>query len=98
MKYQGRIWPGSLSKKHPKIKPEGDYCWCITLDERMEWKWIEMNKDEEIVKIKLAIERLKLDADDELMKSKSEAFRYGVEILDDYLKYLMYDRVGWLSK
>lgn len=58
-----------------------------------------MNRAEEIVKVRFAIRQLEIDADNELLKHRSEAFRYGMKILDDYLKYLMY--VGgprWLSK
>lgn len=47
-----------------------------------------MNRDEEIVKIRFAIRRLEMAAKDEIMLDRSEAFKYGAEVLSDYLRYL----------
>lgn len=49
----------------------------------------EYNEDEDIVKTRFAIRRLEMAAVEELIERRSEAFKYGAEILRDYLKYLI---------
>lgn len=48
-----------------------------------------MNRDEEIIKIRLTIRQLEIDSENELLLDRSEAFKYGKLILEDYLKYLI---------